>query len=62
MKRIYSQPLTEITVLNLKNSTLDVHAGDTSFRADGEGGANTFEFEDNGELEQELAQPKSLWD
>ena len=54
--------MTEITVLNLKNNTLDIHAGDTSFRADGEGGANTFKFDDNGELEQELAQPKSLWE
>lgn len=64
MKKIYHQPVTDIVIVNLLNSVLQgIHAGETSFRAGGEGGANTINFDEN--FDENLVaepSPKSLWD
>lgn len=63
MKRIYSKPETDITVLNLQDSVLEtIPAGDPSFRAGGEGFANTIDFDEGVTTETEPIAPKSLWD
>lgn len=56
--------MTDIVIVNLLNSVLQgIHAGETSFRAGGEGGANTINFDEN--FDENLVaepSPKSLWD